>query len=147
MIMPHAIMKSCVRMTAALLPLALASCDRPVAGTVAGGPEKPTPFVPSEWQPEDPELAHGRSIYHQTCHLCHEDGEESAPRLKRREVWASRAEKGQDVLIRHATEGFRGTEGEMPARGGEDSHSDADIAAAVKFMILASQRTPNQTTP
>lgn len=140
-------MKTFVRMSAVLLPLAIASCDRPEAGMAEKRPEKPKPFVPSEWQPDDPELAHGRAIYHQTCHLCHEEGEQSAPRLNRREVWAARAAKGHDTLIRHAIEGFRGTEGEMPARGGRDSHSDADIAAAVKFMILASQRTPEQTTP
>ncbi len=140
-------MKTITRMSAAVLSLALAACERPEAGAAEKRSGKPKPFVPSEWQPDDPELAQGRAIYQQTCHLCHEDGEESAPRLKRREVWAARAAKGHDVLIRHAIDGFRGTEGEMPARGGEDSHSDADIAAAVKFMILASQRSPNQTKP
>ncbi len=125
---------------AVLLPV-LASCDGPAAEAVASKPAKPARFVPSEWQPDDPELAHGRKIYHQTCHLCHEHGEQSAPRLRHREIWAGRAAKGTDVLIRHATEGFRGSEGEMPARGGEDTHSDEDIAAAVKFMVAASQRT------
>lgn len=126
---------------AAMLP-ALASCERPAAEAAPSQPPAPGPYVPSEWQPDDPELARGRAIYHQTCHLCHEEGEQSAPRLRRREVWAERAAKGTDVLIRHAIEGFRGTEGEMPARGGEDTHSDEDIAAAVKFMVAASQQTP-----
>ena len=138
---PATIMKARSAMIAALLS-ALASCERPAAEAAAPPPAKPGPFVPSDWHPEDPELARGREVYHQTCHLCHEEGEQSAPRLKRREVWAERAAKGTDVLLRHAIEGFRGSEGEMPARGGADSHSDTDIAAAVKFMVAASQRTP-----
>lgn len=130
-----------VSLLAAVLP-ALASCERPAAEAAPARTAAPARHEPSEWQPDDPELARGRAIYQQTCHLCHEEGEQSAPRLRRREVWAERAAKGTDVLIRHAIEGYRGSEGEMPARGGEDTHTDEDIAAAVKFMVAASQRTP-----
>jgi len=117
------------------------SCGRPVESAAAKEVEREAaPYVASEWQPDDPELARGREIYHQTCHLCHEHGEEGAPRIGRKEAWAPRVAQGTEVLVAHAIGGFTGSEGTMPARGGEDSYSDQDITAAVKFMAAASQR-------
>jgi len=38
------------------------------------------------------------------------------------------------VLVQHATEGFYGDVGEMPARGGNAELTDEEVAAAVHFM-------------
>jgi len=38
-------------------------------------------------------------------------------------------------LIEHATRGFYGDVGEMPARGGNAALTDQQVAAAVRFMI------------
>ncbi len=118
------------------------SCDRAEPVAAAEAPATAKPAAASDWVPDDPELLRGREIYHQTCHLCHEHGEEGAPRLSRREAWEPRVAKGLDVLVPHAIEGFSGSEGTMPPRGGEDSYSDEQIAAAVKFMAAASLRNP-----
>ena len=102
-------------------------------------PAKPEKLTAKTWEPEDAELKRGKEIYLNTCSLCHDEGEEGAPRLRVESEWAPRREKGIDTLIKHATEGFTGLVGEMPARGGEDSYSDEDVAAAVRFMFEASQ--------
>ena len=46
-------------------------------------------------------------------------------------MWASRIVQGVPVLVDHAINGY----GLMPAKGGKESMSDADVEAAVKYMI------------
>ena len=93
------------------------------------------PKHPWDWQSEDPELVTGRQVYLDTCSLCHNEGEQSAPPLGSAKRWENRIAQGADVLIRHAIEGYKGDDGKMPARGDNDALTDADIAAAVKYMI------------
>jgi cytochrome c5 len=49
--------------------------------------------------------------------------------------WEPRIAQGADVLRDHAINGFGGSSGFMPPKGGNPSFSDADIHAAVDFMI------------
>ena len=95
------------------------------------------PVLPWKWEPEDPELISGKEVYNKTCHLCHNEGEESAPMLTDHSEWEERIVKGETTLVKNAIEGFWGDDGEMPSRGGNDSYSDEQITAAVKFMIAA----------
>lgn len=116
----------------------LASCDPATEGEASpaatAGESRQHPW---DWVPDEPQLARGREVYLSECALCHNEGEESAPRLADAAEWAHRAAQGDEVLIRHATEGFFGEAGEMPARGGTPDLPDADVAAAVRYMVAA----------
>jgi cytochrome c5 len=121
-----------------LLPLAAClhvSCGDPGEPDAADQVESPAAELPWDWIPEDPDLASGREIYLAECALCHDEGEEDAPALSRRAEWANRAAKGEDVLTKHALEGFVGKGGEMPARGGSDYLTDQQVINAVRYMI------------
>lgn len=86
--------------------------------------------------PADPVLALGQRIYRGDCYNCHDRGKKGAPRIADRTAWAPRLTQGLDTLVAHATQGFMGPAGdEMPARGGNDDLTDAEIAAAVRYLI------------
>lgn len=90
--------------------------------------------------PEDPVLAEGRRIWGDTCENCHGGNKlTGAPKITSAKAWAPRIDKGLDTLVAHAIGGFMGPKfTEMPARGGDDSLSDAQVGAAVAFMVWAS---------
>ena len=113
----------------------LAGCGKPAA-PVAEVPVPPE-FVESALPvPADPELALGQRIYRRDCYNCHDRGKKGAPRIADRSAWATRLAQGQATLIAHATQGYSGPAGnEMPARGGNDDLTDAEVAAAVRYLI------------
>ncbi len=88
---------------------------------------------------DDAKLQAGRAVWLGTCAGCHDVGIAGAPVLGDVTAWAPRIAQGREVLLARAREGFFGAKGTMmPARGGNDALSDADIAAAVDYMIAAS---------
>lgn len=98
---------------------------------------KPAMPDPSIWETAlaDPELEKGRVVWTGTCIQCHSIGLGGAPLIGNRELWGPRIEKGVETLISHAQNGFYGDVGEMPARGGNEELSDAQVEAAVRFMV------------
>ena len=92
---------------------------------------------PSLWETPlaDPELESGRVVWAGTCIQCHSNGLGGAPLIGNRTLWVPRIEKGLEVLVGHATQGFYGDVGEMPARGGNPSLSDDEVRVAVRFMV------------
>ncbi|WP_189516666.1 c-type cytochrome [Kushneria pakistanensis] len=71
----------------------------------------------------------GRQIYDDSCARCHDGGR--GPQ-RGSERWEQRLEDGEtSLLYTHAIEGFRG----MPARGGNDALSDAEVKAAVDHLV------------
>lgn len=81
----------------------------------------------------------GKQVYEKTCATCHAAGIAGAPKLGDAEAWQPRIEKGMDTLVDHAVNGYQGKAGMMPAKGGNPSLSDAEIDAAVKYMIEQSR--------
>jgi cytochrome c5 len=77
----------------------------------------------------------GKVIYDQLCGACHKSGAGGSPRLDDKAAWAPRLAQGADTLIKHATEGFTGKSGIMPARGGNPSLNDEQVKASVHWMI------------
>ena len=65
---------------------------------------KPKKVTAKTWEPDDPVQVAGKAVYEQTCALCHDEGEESAPRLNNKKQWDPRREKGIETLIKHAIE-------------------------------------------
>ncbi len=76
----------------------------------------------------------GEVIYNKLCSACHGTGAGGAPTLDHAH-WDARLAQGVEVLIRHSIDGFTGSAGLMPARGGNPALSDAQAEAAVHWMI------------
>lgn len=132
------------RALAAAAWLAIAGCAESETAPASDGftvlsqpAAKPTGPDPALWQTplEDPVLEAGRVVWSGTCIECHSTGLGGAPLIGNEALWAPRVTQGIDVLVEHATNGFYGKKGEMPARGGNAELSDADVRAAVRFMV------------
>lgn len=76
----------------------------------------------------------GELIYNNVCQVCHGAGVAGAPRLEA-SAWNQRLSQGMDVLIAHAIEGYQGSAGYMPAKGGRPDLSDEQVAASVRWMV------------
>jgi cytochrome c5 len=79
--------------------------------------------------------ANGKSTYDATCNVCHGAGIAGAPKLGDKANWAPRIAQGADTLYTHALKGFQGKVGMMPAKGGNAGLADADVKAAVDYMV------------
>lgn len=75
----------------------------------------------------------GAVINQNLCSACHGSGAGGAPHTK--ELWAPRIATGIDLLVKHATEGYQGQAGIMPARGGNPSLTDEQVRAAVEYLV------------
>jgi len=73
----------------------------------------------------------GDQVYQQVCAMCHAAGLMSAPKLGDKAAWQPRVAQGVPTLYQHAENGIR----TMPARGGNASLSDAEVKAAVDYMV------------
>jgi cytochrome c5 len=76
----------------------------------------------------------GSVIYNQLCTGCHTSGAGGAPTLTAAGMGA-RASKGADTLYKHAIEGFTGTAGVMPAKGGNPALTDEQVKVTVDWML------------
>ena len=124
-------------MALAAATLVLAACGKSEAPATATAPE-PTPApvtqAPAPAPAPTAENAVGKSVYGKTCALCHAAGVAGAPKPGDKADWAPRIAQGKDTLYKHAIEGFTGSKGVMPARGGATTLSDDDVKAAVDYM-------------
>ena len=74
-----------------------------------------------------------------TCLACHGAGIGGAPVFGDAAEWVERIAKGRDTLIDHALQGYSSATGYMPPKGGRLDISDAEVAAAVDYMVDESQ--------
>lgn len=81
----------------------------------------------------------GPQVYNAACLACHGAGIAGAPRMGEAGDWTARLAQGMDVIYRHSLEGFTGSAGYMPPKGGRADLSDEEIMAAVDFMIAESR--------
>ncbi|MDR2220290.1 MAG: c-type cytochrome [Methylobacillus sp.] len=72
----------------------------------------------------------GEQVVQGLCISCHGTGIGGAPKIGDKSGWGPRIAQGYDTLFKNATGGIRA----MPARGGNPSLSDHDIAVAVVYM-------------
>ena len=77
----------------------------------------------------------GEATYNASCAACHAAGVAGAPKLGDKADWGPRIAQGMDTLHTHALKGFQGKKGVMPAKGGNASLADADVKAAVDYMV------------
>ena len=73
----------------------------------------------------------GKAVYEKACGSCHNSGIAGAPKLGDQDAWAPRLDQGSEALYDSAING----KGTMPAKGGQAGLSDAEVKAAVDYMI------------
>jgi len=76
----------------------------------------------------------GSVIFGNLCTGCHTSGAGGAPTLDQAH-WAARIGQGKDTLYKHAIEGFHGSAGVMPPKGGNPALSEAQVKATVDWML------------
>jgi cytochrome c5 len=77
----------------------------------------------------------GAKVYSMACNACHATGVAGAPKYGDKVAWAARSKAGVDALVASAIKG----KGAMPPKGGLATASDADIRAAVEYMLAAAK--------
>lgn len=101
----------------------------PAPAAAAAVPTIPPPAPAAAAKPD------GKKIYDTACMACHGTGVAGAPKLGDKAAWSARIAQGTDVLHGHAINGFQGKTGVMPPKGGNAALSDADVKAAVDYMV------------
>ena len=76
----------------------------------------------------------GQVIYDALCGACHTSGAGGAPKLERA-AWTARIAQGMDTVNKHAIEGYQGSAGIMPAKGGNPNLTDEQVIATVQWMV------------
>ena len=118
--------------------MAVAERIRPVGQVYLPGEEQEAtaPVVEATPEPEPVATAmSGPQVYNSACLACHGAGIGGAPILGDAGQWEGRIAQGADVLTQHAIDGYTGSAGYMPPKGGRMDLSDEEIAAAVEYMI------------
>ena len=95
------------------------------------------PVAPATPPPPSPELLLvGERVFRADCATCHVRGKAGAPRVGHPADWTQRVAQGRDTLVKHAINGHSGPAGdEMPARGGNDELTDAEVSATVDYIL------------
>lgn len=77
----------------------------------------------------------GEDTYKKACMNCHAQGMAGSPKFGDKAAWKDRIKTGKPALYDSALKG----KGAMPAKGGQTALSDADVKAAVDYMISKSK--------
>jgi cytochrome c5 len=73
----------------------------------------------------------GKAVFQSSCFACHGTGAAGAPKPGDTAAWAPRLKQGVPALYEAAIKG----KGAMPPKGGNTALSDAEVKAAVDFMV------------
>lgn len=120
------------------LTLFLTACgDKNQANTAAPAPAPAT--APAAATAPVAENTVGKSVFGKVCALCHAAGVAGSPKPGDKADWGPRIAQGQDMLYKHALEGFTGAKGMMPPRGASTTLKDDEIKAAVDYMVSLSR--------
>jgi cytochrome c5 len=69
------------------------------------------------------------------CNACHAAGVAGAPKFGDKAAWAVRSKLGLDALVASVTKG----KGAMPPKGAVAGATDAELRAAVEYMLAAAK--------
>jgi cytochrome c5 len=73
----------------------------------------------------------GEEVVKTVCATCHQAGVAGAPKMGDKAAWAPRIKQGFEALVQSAIKGKNA----MPPKGGNGSLSDAQVRAAVEYMV------------
>src|SRR5713101_863773 len=105
----------------AMAPEAVAKRIKPVAEVIMGA------------GPAGKVLKTGEEVYKSTCMACHGAGVANAPKFGDKKAWAMHLMHGTEHVYENALKG----KGAMPPKGGNLTLSDAEVKAAVDYMLGA----------
>jgi cytochrome c5 len=77
----------------------------------------------------------GEDVYNQACIACHSAGIAGAPKTGDTASWEARISQGNETLREHVINGYQGSGGYMPPKGGRVDLSDDEIYAAMDYML------------
>ena len=77
----------------------------------------------------------GKALYEAACQVCHSGAIPAAPKFADKAAWGPRLGAGVDALTQSVLKG----KGAMPPKGMAMTASDADIKAAVVYMVNAAK--------
>ncbi|MEE8287133.1 MAG: c-type cytochrome [Gammaproteobacteria bacterium] len=107
-------------------------------GVVAAAAPAPSAAAPAA----DPAAAaagqDGEAVYNKACIACHSTGIADAPKVGDKAAWEPRLAQGMDTMVSTALKG----KGAMPPKGGHANLSDAEIKAAIEYMLEKSGLQP-----
>ncbi len=101
------------------------SATKPAAKTATVGTKAGAPAAKAS--------GNGSKVYGSACATCHDAGIAGSPKFGDKAAWAPRIAAGKMYEV--ALKG----KGGMPAKGGNASLSDADVKAAVDYMVASSK--------
>lgn len=127
----------------AMAPAALAKRIGPVAklqfeGSAPVAPATDAPKVATATVAAAPAKAgkpDGKKTYDTACMACHATGAANAPKLGDKAAWVPRIKTGTEALYASSIKG----KGAMPPKGGNAALTDADVKAAVDYMVAGSK--------
>jgi cytochrome c5 len=105
------------------------------APSVAVAPAPAAPAPPAGAPQATASADDGKALYSRVCIACHLAGVAGAPKFGDKSAWAPRIALGMDALYNSALHG----KGAMPPKGGQPATPDADIKAAVNYMVSAAK--------
>jgi cytochrome c5 len=108
----------------------------PVAAAATPAPAVAVASVAAPSAPgRAPAGAAGKATFDAVCSVCHGTGVAGAPKFGDKTAWAPRIKTGIEALHASALKG----KGAMPAKGGNPALADADVKAAVDYMVAAAK--------
>jgi cytochrome c5 len=81
--------------------------------------------------------ANGKSVWTAHCATCHKSGVAGAPKIGDNAAWSKLAKEAGSVATLHhrAINGYSGSLGFMPPKGGASGLSDGQVKAAANYML------------
>jgi cytochrome c5 len=117
---------------------AVAERIAPIAKLAIAGQDN-TALAPKQQAAAPAEDLAGEAVYNMACVACHGAGVAGAPKFGDAAAWKARIAQGADTLHKHAVEGFQGSAGFMPPKGGRVDLTDKSIINAVDYMVAGSK--------
>jgi cytochrome c5 len=117
---------------------AVAERIAPIAKLAIAGQDN-TALAPKQQAAAPAEDLAGEAVYNMACVACHGAGVAGAPKFGDAAAWKARIAQGADTLHKHALEGFQGSAGFMPPKGGRVDLTDKSIINAVDYMVAGSK--------
>ncbi|MBL8512821.1 MAG: cytochrome c5 family protein [Betaproteobacteria bacterium] len=102
----------------------------PVSGKATPAPAMVAAVIPPAGAPVAA-AGGGEGTYKTACTACHGAGIAGAPKTGDKGAWGARVAKGKPALYQSALKGLNA----MPAKGGQTALPDADVKAAVDYML------------
>jgi cytochrome c5 len=115
-------------------PAPAATAATTTAAPTAGAASAPTAGAPAATVTASAG-GEGKAVYDQTCHVCHATGLAGSPKFGDKAAWAPRIATGMDKLYNAALHGLNA----MPPKGGNTALTDAQVKAAVDYMVSAAK--------